>query len=126
MIKNIWDTVEFVCLEHDPPVPLYVYEYSVTPFYACPKYMLKDEAHPNGHEKDEKACANRISFNDAMKIVEKMSAEIEAMGIGGFNSDHTGMRIKYKTIDAEVLLFTDEKVVIGVINRKRIGSAVHM
>ena len=121
MIKNLWSKVELVCTNHKEPVPLYVYNGAITPFYACPKYMKKDDEHPNGHEENERGCSNRISFEDVRHLVEKFSDQIETDIMNGEMCDYTGFKFHWKTIDAVILKYSDDKIVMGVTNRKEIG-----
>lgn len=122
MLKNLWSRIELVCTNHETPVPMYVYEYAKTPFYACPKYMAKDDAHPNGHEPDERGCANRVSFEDFRHLVEKLGERISADEEIGEFADYTGMRFSWKTLDAVVVSYSTDKIVLGVKNRKEIGT----
>lgn len=121
MIKNLWSRIELKCNCHSEPVPMYVYENSMSPFYACPKYMRKDDAHPNGHEENERGCANRISFNDVEHLVDKLGKVIAEDENNGVVADYTGLRLKWKTIDAVVLKYTPKKIVLGIKNSKQIA-----
>ena len=118
MLRNLWKNATFYCLNHDKPVPLYVIETSMTPFYACPKYMLKDETHPNGHEKDESGCGNHLSFQDSYKIMEKFNNIIEDSLANEEMIDFTGLRFKYKSIQVKILKYSDDKIDIGITNSK--------
>lgn len=124
MVTNIWKNIEFSCMGHDRPIPFYVYEGSASPFYACPKYMLKDEAHPNGHDDLEPACANRLSFNMAISIVDRISKEIETDLSDGVVADYTGWKFTYKNIDVKILEYSQTKGVtkIGILNKNNIDT----
>lgn len=119
-MKNIWKNAEFYCMNHDEPVKLYVYEGSRTPFYACPRYMLRDADHPDGHAPEEKGCDNRLSFDDALAIIEKLSARIEEALSNGEYVDFTGMVWKFKTIRVKILEYSDKGIRIGVRNTRKI------
>lgn len=121
VVKNIWSKIELVCTNHNPPVPMYVFEGSMTPFYACPKYMKKDEKHPNGHEENERGCSNRISFDDFGHLVDKLSNQIAKDTEAGIMGDYTNMKLHWKNIDAVILYYSFEKIIMGVSNKKEIG-----
>lgn len=122
VLKNLWSRIELVCTNHKEPVPMYVYEGSATPFYACPKYMRKDEDHPDGHEENERGCSNRASFDDIRHIVEKLCQQISDDEKMFTYTDYTGMHLKWKMIEAVVLKYSDTKIVIGIHNTKEIGA----
>ena len=46
MITNIGKNLEIYCGNHAEPIPMKIMS-GETAFYACPKYMLKDEKHPD-------------------------------------------------------------------------------
>lgn len=120
MLKNLWSQIELQCLKHH--VPMYVYEGTGTPFYACPKYMKKDEKHPDGHEENERGCANRISFDDYRHLVEKISADLEKALLNNEMPDLTGNKYHWKSVDAEITKYTDKKIILSVLNKKEIGT----
>ena len=122
MIKNLWSKIELYCINHDEPVPMYVYSGSVTPFYACPKYMKKDEAHPNGHEEYERGCANRISFDLVQRLVEQLDKRMSADMANGEIVNYKGLKLHWKTVDATIIEYTDNKIKLGIINKKEIGT----
>jgi len=124
MVTNIWKNIGFYCMNHPEPIPFYVYEGSATPFYACKKYMRKDEMHPEGHEDNEDACGNRLSFNMAISIVEKISKEIEDSLSKGELTDYNGFTFRYKNVRVKVLKYTPQKGVtgIGILNENEIGN----
>ena len=120
MLKNLWSRIELQCMKHH--VPMYVYEGAATPFYACPKYMLKDENHPDGHEEGEPGCANRISFEDYRHLVEKISADLENAFLNGEMPDLTGSKYRWKNVDAVIDKYSDKKIILSVLNKKEIGT----
>ena len=69
IIKNLWGMTKFYCGHgHEVPVEM---TYKVGPssmFYSCPRYYVDKENRPN-----ERACANRLSFEDAEAIILKLS-----------------------------------------------------
>ena len=118
MIKNIWSDISFYCINgHEHPVK-FVRREGESPFYACPKYMRKDEKHPDGHEADELACPNRLSFNDSASIVEKFASIVEESLLSGEVADFSGFKFKYKLYDVKVLFYSDKAIKIGVLNRR--------
>ena len=117
MITNIGKNLEFYCGNHAKPIPLKIMN-GETAFYACPKYMLKDKRHPDGHKKDEKACPNRLNFDDAGNIIMELSKMISASIEDDEFTDFTHTRFKYKYYDVEVLFYSDDRICLSVINRR--------
>lgn len=123
MILNFWNknNITFYCInKHEKPVKMVIMNGQTGQFYACPKYMLKDDKHPDGHEADERACANRLSFMDAEQIVMLLSKEVEEDLENGIMGNYKGITIRLKQIDAVVLEYSDYKIEIGIINHKAI------
>lgn len=123
MILNFWDNdnIKFYCINnHQKPVKMTIMNGQTGQFFACPKYMLKDENHPDGHDTDERACSNRLSFMDAEEIVVALSKEVEDDLMNGIMGDYTGTIIHVKQIDAKVLDYSDSKIKIGIVNRRTI------
>ena len=118
MIKHLWEQITFYCIHgHEEPVPMKVMS-GTTQFYACPRYMLKDEEHPDGHESGEPGCANRISFALALKIVDRFGKIVEDDTEAGDIVDYTNMRFSLSGVDVQVLKYTPTDVRLGVLNRK--------
>lgn len=123
MILNFWDNdnIKFYCINnHQKPVKMVIMNGQTGQFFACPKYMLKDENHPDGHDADERACSNRLSFMDAEQIVVALSKEVEDDLMNGIMGDYTGTIIHVKQIDAKVLDYSDSKIKIGIVNRRTV------
>jgi len=117
MIKNIWNKVTFFCMNHEEPLPLYEYQSERETFYACRKYMKKDEDHPDGHEDGEPACFNRLSFTTAADIVSRFSAIAEEDLLIGNQADYKNMTFVVKNIKVKVLRYTPSEIRFGVLNR---------
>lgn len=122
MVKNIGENARFYCMHgHKEPIEMVIKEgHSV--FYACPKYMAKDEAHPDGYVRGEElACTNQLSFDDAYGLLMDLDRQIEEdlseMVIG----DYTNTKLKHKSIDAKVLVYKKDRLDIGVINKRAIN-----
>lgn len=120
MITNVWSNISFYCNNgHEEPVK-FVKREGESPFYACPRYMRRDEKHPDGHEMDEPACPNRVSFNDAASIVEKFAAVVEESILSGEITDFSNFKFNYKMYQVTILSYDDDEVQIGIINRRAI------
>lgn len=104
-------------MNHEEPIPMTIME-GKSAFYACSKYMLKDEKHPDGHEANERACANRISFQSMMRIMEKFMKIVEADDAAGTVCDYTGMKFKSNGVDVKILKYDPSDMRIGILNRK--------
>ena len=77
MLSNFWKGLTFYCINgHEHPIEM-IYKEGGTLFFACPKYMLVDDEHPDGHERYESACPNRLSYPDAEKIVSMMADAVQ-------------------------------------------------
>ena len=123
MILNFWDNdnIKFYFINnHKKPVKMTIMNGQTGQFFACPKYMLKDDNHPDGHDADERACSNRLSFMDAEQIVVALSKEVEDDLMNGIMGDYTGTIIHVKQIDAKVLDYSDSKIKIGIVNRRTV------
>ena len=123
MILNFWDNdnIKFYCINnHQKPVKMTIMNGQTGQFFACPKYMLKDDNHPDGHDADERACSYRLSFMDAEQIVVALSKEVEDDLMNGIMGDYTGTIIHVKQIDAKVLDYSDSKIKIGIVNRRTV------
>ena len=124
MITNLTKHVTFYCMNHTEPVEMVMRERSddsKDDFYACPKYMRKDEKHPDGHTDQERACANRLSFTDAGSVLFAFNKMVEDDGIDGMFADYTHARFSVgKFIDVEVLKHSGNKVRFGIYNRKAV------
>lgn len=117
MIKNLWNSISFYCMNgHEEPVPLTV-QYGDSPFYACPRYFLVDNEHPDGHLPGERACANRISFRDAEGIVSEFSKQMEEDIDDDCIADYTGYTFAYHHIKAKIIEYSFDSIKIGVVNR---------
>ena len=118
-VGNLWKRVHFYCINHEEPIPMIIMEGN-TPFYACPKYMRKDEKHPDGHEEYEPGCGNRLSFESAFSIVTALANQIAD---DGPSADHTNFKFKpSKTSAIYCVVLTDskERIDIGVLNRRAV------
>ena len=124
MIKNIWSDVEFFCMNHPEPIPLYEYKGSHSPFLSCRRYMKKDENHPDGHEEAETACSNRLSYDSAIRIIERLMKDMEESIRSGDYINYKGYSFKYRGIRVKVLDFDFEKGFkkIGVLNEAEIEA----
>ncbi len=116
MIKNRWKNTEFYCMNHKKPVRFQEYTASHTPFYACPKYFLKDENHPDGHDEDEKQCLNRISTTLAWSIIEQISAMVEDAHKNSELIDFKNCCFPFKGYDVTILELNEysNRVKIGI------------
>ncbi len=129
MLINFWknDNIRFYCMNgHEEPIPMEV-KFGSSPFYACPKYMLMDTEHPDGHMPDEPMCTNQLSFSDAQDIVFRFSEIIEEDIVNDTFTDYTGYVFRYKNIEVTVLLYDDKpcedgvpSVLLGILNKSTI------
>lgn len=119
MLSNIWKGLSFYCMNgHERPV-LMSFKEGSSLFYACPKYMPADSQHPDGHARHEAACANRLSFSDAEKIVSMLSDAVMESLSGDDLCDFTGYRFRLKQIAVTVLKYSDGDIRLGILNKGR-------
>lgn len=130
MILGIWKNITFYCDNHEEPIKFTVKQSArqgTTAFYGCPKYFKKDENFPDGWDEEyhERACPNRLNFDDAQDIVMKFSSEIEESLLSGDITDYTNYVFKHKYYVIKVLKFSLEKMEIdfGIINNRALSEA---
>ena len=117
MLSNFWKGLSFYCINgHEQPVKM-VYQEGSSVFLACPKYMLADSRHPDGHERSEAACPNRLSYSDAERIVRMLSDTVQETLAQDDFCDFTGYRFKMRQITVEVLSYADGDIRLGILNR---------
>lgn len=121
MIKNLWSRVVFQCGNHDSKehIKLFYHEPSfkeASMFYSCPKY------YPDKRVDGEKACFNRLSFEDAEKIIQKLSDIIESDENSGFIGNYTGLSYQVKFLKVTVVYYSDNKIILRVLNTKSISK----
>ena len=119
MIKNLWKSVQFFCLNHENPIPLTIME-GDSSFYACPHYMKNDEKHPDGYKDGELMCVNRISFTRATSIIEKFEKIMSDDGMSALTSDYTGLTFSLNGVHVRVLKYTPSDIRIGILNRRAV------
>lgn len=120
MLTNLWNRIELWCISdrHDEPVKLKLMEAS-PPFYACPKYMLKDEQHPDGHSGDERMCSNVLSLKEAEDTVMEFLNIVEDDIANGITGDYTNFTFTKGFVKAKVIKYSySGKIRIGVENRR--------
>lgn len=119
MIQDLWKRTSFYCMNHgEDHVRLYDYTGTGKPFFACPRYWAKDEEHENGHEPYEEPCMNRLDYDTAQDIVEKLSQMIDEDDKDGIVTDYKNCVIHVKGIEAKVIRYTDKEIRIGILNRR--------
>lgn len=103
MIKNIWSIIRFYCMdEYEKPEKMqFVYENN-SAYYECPKAD----------------CRNRLKFEEAEKIAEHLSKVIIKEEANGIQANLKNYKWKSGSIDVIVLEYTNEKIKLGVLNRK--------
>lgn len=118
-VSNLWERVQFYCSNHEEPIPMIVMQGS-TPFYACPKYMLKDEDHPEGHELNEVACSNRISFESSLSVVSALEKLVAEAGPSADLTHCSFKPSKMSAIECVVLQYDMACIKIGILNRRAV------
>ena len=119
MIKNLWKNTKFYCGVHSTPVE-FQYQHgnvlnpNATMFYSCPKY------YPDNRDATERACTNKLSFDDAEQIIRKLSDKIEEDEANGVLFNYTNYSFKHKTIEVKVLSYSDSKIKLSIINKKEL------
>jgi hypothetical protein len=109
MIKNLWNQTTFLCGCHKDRVPLEYNAKGETMFYSCPRYLHHDET--------ERACRNNLSFYNAEKILDKLSAEIaknDHVDLTNYQFDDRGIHVK-------VAKLTDKECELEITNHKSLS-----
>lgn len=112
MIVNLWGNTTFLCGCHGGQrIPL-IYKTGKTMFYSCPHYLVDNEKRPG-----ERSCANRLSFDDAEGILNKVSELITKSE--SVIPNIAGSEFKYKSIDIKVMKHdTAGCLELEIINKK--------
>lgn len=125
MVKNISENAQFYCInEHEEPVLMKERDRNDDMhdnFFACSKYMRKDERHPDGYDVGEHGCANRLSLADAGDIISKFNQIVEADLNENVICDYTGYTFMHKGIKVRILKYGNGNLKFGILNRKAIG-----
>lgn len=114
VIKNLWGMTKFFCGHgHEIPVEM---TYKVGPasmFYSCPRYYVDNVNRPG-----ERACSNRLSFEDAEAIVMKLSDAIVEHEEAGQNVNLENYEFDYRQTHVKVIRYTQTEVWLEILNRK--------
>lgn len=121
MVKNIADRVRFYCINnHKEPIEMVIKE-GRSLFYACPKYMMKDDNHPDGYVRgEENACANQLSFDDASNVIFALDKIISESMLSGEMQDYKNMEFDYKQIHVKVLKYSQDRLDLGILNKRTV------
>lgn len=121
MVKNIADKVRFFCINnHKEPIEMVVKE-GHSMFYACPKYMMQDEKHPDGYKRGEElACANQLSFIDASNVIFAFDKIVGESILNNEIQDYKNYEFDYKQIHVKVLSYSDDRLDLGIVNRRTV------
>lgn len=119
MLKNIWSQISFFCSDHKKPIPMYVRESNGKQYYACSHELKKDDDHPFGYDPDkgESSCGQKLTFQTAGQIVDRISALIEDDLKDGTVTDYAGYRFNIKNVEVTVIKQTNTEIKIGVKDR---------
>lgn len=125
MVKNIAEHASFYCMnEHAEPVLMIQRartDDNKDNFFACPKYMRKDEQHTNGFGEGETGCKNTLSFALAADILFWFNEMVETDMNSGIMSDYEGCKFTFKNqVEVTVLKDDGKELRFGVLNKKAI------
>lgn len=127
MVKNATGKATFYCMNHAEPIEMIMRERTDDNhdnFFACPKYMRKDEKHPDGFEDGETGCKNTLSFAIAADILFMFNQMIQADMENTVMSDYEGCKFTFKNqVEVTVLKDTDKELRFGILNLKAIKDA---
>lgn len=117
---NIPQKVSFFCNNNHPePLPMKVKEGN-SKFYACPHFMRKDDAHPDGYTPgEETACTNQLSLSDAGDVMYEFSKiQQEDILNGEVNNDYTNLKfnLPHRKIQIRILKYNDDEIHFGIVN----------
>ena len=110
-LSGIWDKISIYCLNHEKPVKMEILQNNAvikTPFYHCVA---------------ESPCANRLNLDDyqgiVLKFLELISEDMFCTDFTNYAFDYRGARQK---IHVKVILYTENKIKLGIINRTVLGQ----
>ena len=112
MVIGLWNKTRFYCLNHKNPVPL-ITGIGTHPVYVCAESLPKSEENPDGYT--TLPCGCKITYNDAVNLVDKLSTQIETNVFDRAESNYTGMRFSYRKVNAKVIKHTDKHIDIGIL-----------
>ena len=115
IIKNLWNNTTFYCgHDHNEPVKM-EYKTGESMFYSCPRYYVDNKNRPG-----ERSCANRMSFADAEKILDKITDEITEIEEAGGVVNIKNLQFDYNGIHVKVLSHDpiSDKLEVEILNRK--------
>lgn len=113
-VKNLWGMTKFFCGHgHSTPVEMTYKQGPTSMFYSCPRYYVDQENRPN-----ERACTNRLSFDDTEAIIMKLSDVILKHEKDGQEFDLTNYKMTYKQIDVKVLKYNASEMWLEILNRR--------
>ncbi len=118
IMKNLWGNTRFFCgHDHKEPVEM-TYKTGDTMFYSCPRYYVDNTNRPG-----ERSCANRLSFADAEKILDKVTEQITEIEESGGMVNITNYQFDYNGIHVKVLNHDpmSEKLDLEILNRKALS-----
>lgn len=115
MFKNLWNKTKFICSYRHNPSELTIHEGAngASPFYSCPHYYKE-----NREEGEERACPMRLNFIDAENLLNEFSKKMNEDMKNNIVRDYTGTIIKYKKIEAKVIKYDDNEMVLDIMNKK--------
>lgn len=114
MIRGFWNSVQVICGNHcNEQIEMTVQEGPSSLFYACPKY------HPENRTEGERPCFNRLSLSE----YENMLSALSDLLMGDDIIKLQGYRWKKNGTEFEVVSFSDEKIVVRVLNQRAIARS---
>lgn len=125
MVKNLFNNVEFYCMNGHAE-PILFTERARTDdtkddFFACPKYMRKDDKHPDGFGEGETGCKNTLGFSVAGDILFAFNQIVQKDMDEGIMSDYEGLKFTFKNqIEVTILKYSASKIKIGILNTRAI------
>ena len=114
IIKNLWGMTKFYCGHgHEVPVEMTYKDGPTSMFYSCPRYYVDKTNRPG-----DRACANRLSFDDAEAIILRLSDVILEHEQKGEEFDLTNYRMNYKQVQVKVLKYSPQEMQLEILNRR--------
>lgn len=117
-LTNFWEKIEIRCLNHEEPLKMHIInntEVIKTPFYACENYLSSSD--------DENKCFNRLNLDDYQGLIMHFINMVADADIG---TDFTNFKFSFKggrqKIDAKVLKYREDKIIIGIRNTTVLGK----
>ena len=119
-LENVWGKISICCMNHgNEYLPMEIVQNNEkikSPFYACSHYL-------GVSKEDVPPCSNRLNLDDyqglILKFLNNVAEDDLATNYKNYQFSYKGTRHK---IQVKVLEYSDEKIVLGILNKTVLGG----